>query len=312
MNKAKYMTLFMHIVSSGSITKAAEKLDVSKSVVSHQLKLLEQELGVTLLKRTTRKQHLTAAGEAFYQDCCELNKITESAWLQAKEAQEEPKGKLKISAPHALMNTLIVPALAEAFRGNTKLNLELISSDTHQDLMQEDIDLTIRIGLSDASNLKQKRLGSFRDQVCQSRLFPILGSIVLKGSSEASFSSNKPIPEAIERAPYIANSWQGKEITHEFLSKINLKKQHLTFHQTHQANNLQSCIELIEQGFGIGIVPDFICRKHIKTLMPVLEGFELAENPIYALHPYQGITPIAVQMAITQIEKALGHLSSQD
>lgn len=293
MNKARYMTLFMHVVATGSITKAAAKLEVSKSVVSHQLKLLEQELGITLLKRTTRKQRLTSAGEAFYQDCCELHQITESAWLQAKEAQAEPQGKLKISAPHALMSSLIIPALANVFRGNTKLNLMLVSSDEHQDLMQEDIDLTIRIGFSDASNLKQKRIGCFRDQLCQSRLHPLL---------------NKPTKQAMEQTAYIANTWQGKQIEHDFLSIKKQQPIHLAFNKVHQANNIQSCIELIKQGFGIGIVPDFICRKHFKTLMPVQEDFELAKTPIYALHPYQGVTPIAVKIAITQIEKALASL----
>lgn len=293
MNKARYMTLFMHVVSAGSITKAAAKLEVSKSVVSHQLKLLEQELGITLLKRTTRKQRLTSAGEAFYQDCCELHQITESAWLQAKEAQSEPQGKLKISAPHALMNNLIVPALADVFRGNNKLNLMLVSSDEHQDLMQEDIDLTIRIGLSDASNLKQKRIGCFKDQLCQSRLYPLL---------------NNPTQQAITESAYIANTWQEKHIEHAFLSIKHQQQVHLEFNKVHQANNLQSCIELIEQGFGIGIVPDFICRRHTNTLMPVQEDLVLAETPIYALHPYQGVTPIAVKVAIAQIEKALSDL----
>lgn len=293
MNKARYMTLFMHVVSSGSITNAAEKLDVSKSVVSHQLKLLEQELGVTLLKRTTRKQQLTSAGEAFYQDCCELYNITESAWLQAKEAQQAPQGRLKISAPHALMNSLIIPALGKAFRDNNQLKLDLISSDEHQDLMHEDIDLAIRVGFSQASNLKQKRLGRFRDQLCQSRRYPLL---------------NNPSPQVLEQTAYIANAWQGKHIQHQVSAINEDAKIKLSFTKVHQANNLQSCIELIEQGFGIGIVPDFICRRYKDTLISAQPDLQLEETPIYALHPYQGATPIAIKVAISHIEDALTYL----
>jgi len=65
MNKLRNMTLFMTIVESGSLTKAAEKLELSKSVLSQHLKQLESELSTTLLKRTTRKQSLTPAGERF-------------------------------------------------------------------------------------------------------------------------------------------------------------------------------------------------------------------------------------------------------
>ncbi len=288
MNKARYMTLFMHIVSSGSITKAAEKLEVSKSVVSHQLKLLEQEIGVTLLKRTTRKQQLTSAGEQFYRDCIQLHQITESAWLHAKEEQVEPQGKLKVSAPHALMSSLIVPALAHAFRDYSKVNLDLVSNDDQQNLIENDIDLAIRIGLSKSSNLKQKRIGSFRDQLCQSLIRPVIDD-----------------SQFIEELPYIANTWQGKYIQHDLTSIKGKHKQQLAFKASHQANNLHTCISLIEQGLGIGLVPDFVCQKYRTSLRPILKDYQLAENPIYALHPYQGAVPIAVKMAILQIEKAL-------
>lgn len=293
MNKTRYMILFMHVVSSGSITKAAIKLDVSKSVVSHQLKLLEQALGVTLLKRTTRKQQLTSAGHAFYQHCIQLHQISETAWQHAKEALEEPQGKLKISAPHALMSSLIVPALYDAFKGYDKLTLDLISNDDQQDLMHEDIDLAIRIGLSKTSNLKQKRLGSFRDQLCQSAKHPFI---------------KDPVSLDVETTPYISNTWQGKHIQHDFLSIKDNEILTLNFKKVHNANNLQTCISLIEQGFGIGIVPDFICKQHRESLMPLLREFQLDESPIYAIHPYQDNTPISVTMAIKHIKRALAKL----
>lgn len=293
MNKTRYMILFMHVVSSGSITKAAIKLDVSKSVVSHQLKLLEQELGVTLLKRTTRKQQLTSAGQAFYQHCIQLHHISETAWQDAKDALEEPQGTLKISAPHALMSSLIVPALHVAFKGYDRLSLDLISNDDQQDLMHEDIDLAIRIGLSKTSNLKQQRLGSFRDQLCQSAKHALIKD---QGAAD------------LEIQPYISNTWQGKHIQHEFLSIKNNDVLRLNFETTHNANNLQTCISLIEQGFGIGIVPDFICKQYKASLTPLLSAFQLQESPIYAIHPYQDNTPISVIMAIKHIKKALAKL----
>ncbi|GAA06590.1 bacterial regulatory helix-turn-helix, lysR family protein [Photobacterium leiognathi subsp. mandapamensis svers.1.1.] len=74
MNKLRQMSIFAHIVEEGSVSAAANKLDLSKSVVSQHLKTLEQELGITLLKRTTRRHTLTQAGEAFYQSCREINR----------------------------------------------------------------------------------------------------------------------------------------------------------------------------------------------------------------------------------------------
>ncbi|WP_331386585.1 LysR family transcriptional regulator [Aliivibrio salmonicida] len=80
MNKLKQMTLFMTIVETGSITKAADKLELSKSVISQHLKQLENDLSVPLLKRTTRKQVLTTSGEHFYLQCCEMHQLAEKAW----------------------------------------------------------------------------------------------------------------------------------------------------------------------------------------------------------------------------------------
>lgn len=65
MNKLKQMSIFAHIVEQGSVSAAAEKLELSKSVVSQHLKILEQELGASLLKRTTRRQILTSMGSVF-------------------------------------------------------------------------------------------------------------------------------------------------------------------------------------------------------------------------------------------------------
>ena len=112
MNQLRHMAVFAHIVETGSITATAELLQLSKSVISQHLKTLEENLGVTLLKRTTRRQSLTSAGQDFYQHCKTLNQIADEAWLQAQEVLDVPKGNVRITAPYALMETLIAPAIA--------------------------------------------------------------------------------------------------------------------------------------------------------------------------------------------------------
>jgi len=77
------MQIFAHISELGSITRAAESLKLSKSVVSQHLKILELELGVLLIKRSTRKHTLTSAGKNFYASCKEINKMTDIAWHRA-------------------------------------------------------------------------------------------------------------------------------------------------------------------------------------------------------------------------------------
>lgn len=92
MNRLRQMAIFAHVVETGSVSAAADKLNVSKSVVSQHLKTLENELGMVLMKRTTRRQTLTDVGEQFYLKCKELNSIAESAWDIASDYQTEPQG----------------------------------------------------------------------------------------------------------------------------------------------------------------------------------------------------------------------------
>lgn len=138
MYRLRQMSAFAHIVEAGSISAAAEQLGLSKSVVSQHLKLLEDELGVTLLKRTTRRQSLTEAGNTFYLQCKQINDLANSAWTTAKDLQMIPQGKLRITAPNALMANLITPVIAEMMQAYPQLQPELISSDVQLDLMQGD------------------------------------------------------------------------------------------------------------------------------------------------------------------------------
>ena len=129
MNRLRQMSIFAHIVEQGSVSAAANKLELSKSVLSQHLKALEQELGVVLIKRTTRRQMLTTAGEAFYQSCRDINNIASLAWEHAQEFQLEPIGRFRISAPTALMDILVTPVVAKLMKRYPKLKPELIRTN---------------------------------------------------------------------------------------------------------------------------------------------------------------------------------------
>jgi len=286
MNKLRQMMVFMKVVESGSITKAADKLELSKSVVSQHIKQLETELGVTLLKRTTRKQNLTAEGERFFTHCCTIHAVSEQAWEEVTEQQTVPRGKLRVTAPHALMDSIVAPALVEAFHAFAGVQLELIGNDTQLDLMQDDIDLAIRLGESVSSNLKQRRIGAIRDVLCCA-------------------AHNK---EALERQmslPYVANNWQPKHIEHELHSKTGHEIRQFKADVRHRANTIYSCTSLITKGAGVGILPDFVFSKYHATLTEWLPDYQLTPTSVYVLHPYQGAIPASVKLAIDAVSESL-------
>ncbi|KNH13707.1 transcriptional regulator [Vibrio lentus] len=283
MNKLKQMSIFAHIVEQGSVSAAAEKLELSKSVVSQHLKILEQELGASLLKRTTRRQILTSMGERFYLSCKDINVIADSAWDMAKAELEEPQGRIRITAPNALMDLLVAPVIAELMKQYPKLEPELIGDDQHLDFMEHDIDLAVRVGSSRDSNLKQKRLGEFKDVLC--------GVESMRDSELTSI-------------PYIANSWQGKQVTHSFTSN---SEQDFVYQQQASCttNSFHSCLALIKSGVGIGVIPDFYLHQLSDDVVDVIPNFQLPTNTVYALTPFAANTPIAIKLCVQALEEKL-------
>ena len=292
MNQLRHMSVFAHIVETGSITAAADSLQLSKSVISQHLKALEQGLGVTLLKRTTRRQVLTSAGKDFYEHCKALNQIADQAWQQARDVLEVPTGPIRITAPNALMETLVAPAIALLMKEHSLLQPELISSDSQLDLMTENIDLAIRVGQSIDSNIKQRRIGEFKDVLCSS------ATLLAQGN--------------IEQAPYIANSWQGKKISHEFNTAGGKQQESLRFATEARCitNSFNTCFNLITSGAGMGLVPEFILNSNTANsnashLQPVFPGYELPLNPVYALHTFATQVPLNVSLCLNAIEQQL-------
>ncbi len=288
MKKLRHMSVFAHIVEAGSITEAAERLQLSKSVVSQHLKVLEQDLGVLLIKRSTRKHTLTDAGKEFYESCKEINKITDIAWQRAQNAIEAPQGLIKITAPNALMDVIVAPAIGKLLKQYPLLEPELISGDAHLNLMSDNIDLAIRVGRSQASNIKQRRIGEFRDVLC--------GNYALLKK------------EGIEQVTYIANTWQGNHVSHQF-SDIDGKIVIYEAKAKCRANSFYSCLALIKEGAGIGLIPDFQFKKTQPLLGEVFPKLKLPVNQVFALYPYDKYLPSSVKVCLEAIEQQLAELS---
>ena len=264
------MSLFLAIVEAGSITRAAEKLALSKSVLSQHLKQLETELSTLLLKRTTRRQSLTDAGKHFYQHCCQMQILAEQAWNEVLEQQLIPKGRVTVTAPHALMNTIVIPAFTKTFSGNENISLNLICNDYPLDLMEHEIDLAIRVGESKDSNYRQKRIGIIREVLCK-----------LKGNNYD-----------LSRAGYISNHWESGQDQH-YIKSLNVA---LTV--KHNTNTIDQTVALIEAGMGLGTIPEILLSSH-----PNLETVEIrGTTNVYALHSYSSSIPVAIKLAQQAIE----------
>jgi DNA-binding transcriptional LysR family regulator len=163
------LATFGRIVEQGSLTAAARALGISKSTASARLSSLEQRLHVQLLRRTTRHLSLTDEGRKLYEMCTTLLSTADDALSAMDSATTIPGGLLRVSVPTGFGVFQLAPALGDFSARHPEVTVELLLSDVPVDLVEQRIDIAIRIAdrLADAT-LAVRRLGSERYALCAS------------------------------------------------------------------------------------------------------------------------------------------------
>ncbi|WP_170984965.1 LysR family transcriptional regulator [Roseomonas sp. AR75] len=151
--------VFVAVVEAGSVTGAAARLQAAKSSVSETLRGLEERLGVRLLDRGARRLRPTEAGEAFYARCRRLLAEEEAARLEVQALQRAPVGTLRVAVPDGFGEAWVVPALADFLPDNPALAVELVEAAAHARLVEDSLDLAIRVMATPAAGQVVRRLG---------------------------------------------------------------------------------------------------------------------------------------------------------
>ena len=137
------LAVFAALVRAGSFTRAAEELGMTKAMVSQHLARLEQELGVTLLMRSTRRMSLTEAGAIFHADCVRILADAEAAIERAGESRDAPRGTLRMTTSLDYGIAVVVPKLASFMRRYPAVQVDLVLSDHITDVIAERFDLVV-------------------------------------------------------------------------------------------------------------------------------------------------------------------------
>ncbi|MER8438601.1 LysR family transcriptional regulator [Mesorhizobium sp. M1312] len=157
---------FARVVDSGSFSAAADRLGLSKSAVSAHVQPLEQRLGIRLLNRTTRRLSMTEAGAAYYRRCVRILAEAEAAEQEASALQREPRGTIRVSAPDSFGWMHVAPAIPEFLRRYPELSVDIALIAAHVSLVDEGLDLAIRIGVLQDSPLVVRKLAPSRLVAC--------------------------------------------------------------------------------------------------------------------------------------------------
>ncbi|MFD2176902.1 LysR family transcriptional regulator [Veronia pacifica] len=271
------MQLFASVIRAGSFTVAADQLNLTKSGLSQHITALEQELGVQLMHRTTRKLTLSHAGERFFQRCVELENLLRIAVDELNETQSTICGGLTLTAPEGLVRPIISPVVIQLMAKHPELTIDLIVSDKQLDLIQGNIDVAIRAGKLVDSSSKARKIGEVSEY----------------------WYVNKNI------------------ICNESLAEIVLPWQNSSSEKQLKVSTFPAAIEFVIQGAGIALLPDIAVLDFIDngTLIridhPGNPGLKQDKIPVYAIHNYQNHTPRNVQYVIAAIEEALKKLCTK-
>lgn len=166
MDRLSSMSIFVKAVELGSFSAAADALNMSPQLVGKHVQFLEQHLGIRLINRTTRRQHLTEVGSQFYERCRNILAEVESAEALAAETRAVPRGKLKINAPVSFGIHALTPKLPKYLGAHPEVSIELSLSNRLVDLIDEGYDAVFRVGELVDSGLIARRLDPYRLVVC--------------------------------------------------------------------------------------------------------------------------------------------------
>src|SRR6202045_2406780 len=152
--------IFVKVAQFESVSRAARSLGMPISTVSRRLSVLESELGVSLLRRTTRQVTLTAQGREYFSQCQEPLNLLQEAEQVLTQAQKRPEGLLRITVPVILSQEPFFDFTSAFMKDHARIRVELVVTNLLLDLIAENIDVAIRVGELQDSSVIARRLGT--------------------------------------------------------------------------------------------------------------------------------------------------------
>jgi len=266
------LAYFAAVVDTGSFTRAAERLGITKTVVSQQVAKLEGELKTALLMRTTRRVEPTEAGRLLHARSVIILREADDAIGEVTRSNTEPSGVLRVAAPNDYGTSKIAPLAAAFSQRYPACRVELVLSDARIDPVANQIDLSIRVGWLDDSSLHARRVGSFRQ--------------FLVATPQLAKALKIRDPDDVARAPFIANGALKEPLTWHF-GKGDFEHRTIRMRQTLSINTTPAVLAATLAGGGISVLPDYLVTDLIETkrLVILLPDWSLPAGGIHLVYP---------------------------
>lgn len=266
--------IYVAVVEHNGISSAAEYLQLSKSAVSKALARLEQDLGLRLLARNTRNLHITSEGEAFYRHCLLIMEQVNEANAVIAGLKSIPSGRLVVALPMAFGREIVAPHLGQFRAQYPQIDLEILITSHPVDIIREQVDLAVVIGLLNDSDLVVKKL-------YESTLWCVASPKYVQ-QNELGTSPD----DLLQHIQLCEKRYVGKS----FPIRVDGQKKTLSLNKKMLSVNDPIAVRAaILNGFGLALVPDQYCKQQLASgaLVRVFEHieFEPSVSVISAIYP---------------------------
>ncbi|MGE4405049.1 LysR substrate-binding domain-containing protein [Pseudomonas sp.] len=276
MDRFDAMQAFARVVETGSFTKAAETLHMSRTSVTQLVQQLEARLRVRLLNRTTRKVNVTADGSAYYERVVRLLADMDDAETSLSSASSLPRGRLRVDVPSPLARTILVPALPAFHARYPDIQLDMGVSDRRVDLIDENVDCVVRGGEITDQSLVARRVGDLR-----------LGVYAAPSYLER---AGPPLhPRELENTHHriVGFLWARAGKVFPYAMHGNGERIEVLGRYVLAVDDGNAYLAAGLAGLGILWLPDYMAREHLARgeLVPLFEHWQLDPMPLYVAFP---------------------------
>ncbi|MBA2127384.1 LysR family transcriptional regulator [Hyphomicrobium methylovorum] len=282
MDRFEAMSVLVAVVEEGSLSAGARKLGTPLATVSRKVSDLEEHLGTKLLIRTSRRVALTDAGRGYLEASKRILEQVGEAERIATGEYSEPRGQLSITAPVVFGRLHVLPIAADFLIAHPKIDLRMYMIDRNVSLIDEHLDVGVRLGHLEDSALIAVRVGTVRRVICAS-------------PSYIAHAGMPKVPEDIQNHDGItlqgfstSPGWRYRgdndELTAEPRTRVSV-------------NTVEAAIDAASQGLGVVRVLSYQVVEEIKSgaLVPLLEAYAPEPIPVQLVYPGKGMLPVKVR-----------------
>lgn len=292
MDTLRAMRAFVNIAEQGSLTAAARALDSSLPAVVRTLAALEAHLGVRLMNRTTRRIALTDEGRNYLESCRQVLSAVQDAEEALKEGAAEPSGPITLTAPVQFGLMHVAPVVTRFALQYPQVKLRVLLHDRVVNMLEEGIDVGVRIGALDDSGLIARPLGAIRRVVVASP-----GLIAAHGEPAH--------PDALRGVPCVRFTG-ASSLAWSF--HINGRAVTVPVAGNLEFNHIAPAVDACAAGAGFGLFLSYQVRPYLArgTLRIVLREFEPPPRPVHIVYPHARLLPGRTRLLVDWLARELG------